>query len=373
MNSYSKIQVYISTLLFIVINVLFYFKYIGRVSPLIGVASILCYIVFIYFLFFFYKKKGKLFPSTFQILLLIVFAISSVITLFYIPKESLNVDRWEMIEIFWDSASNGIYPYGVHSPSGNYPGPMPFYFILCYPFYCLGEIGFTAIIGIFIWIFYIQKKKKNAIDLTILLLFSSLAMYWEIFSRSTVFFNSCLFFIWFTTLYNLDKKSTFLFYLSAVIGGLLFSTRNIFAIPLLIYGIYMLRNGMNFIKLLKWGVCFIVVFILTFMPFVILDWEQFFVMNPFIIQSSFLLPFRFVLIFLGASIIISFMCKNFKDVIFYSGIFLFILITGYVIYSLNRNGIESFFVAGADISYYIFCFPFFLEVIINNNNRYHDR
>ena len=50
MNSYSKIQVYISTLLFIVINVLFYFKYIGRVSPLIGVASILCYIVFIYFL-----------------------------------------------------------------------------------------------------------------------------------------------------------------------------------------------------------------------------------------------------------------------------------------------------------------------------------
>lgn len=365
LGGYSIVQIYTSIILFVVINILFYFKYMSRISPLVGVLSVMCYLVFMYFTFRFYKKRKNLFSSVFRIILLAVFAIGSIVTLFYIHKESLNVDRWEMIEIFWDSASKGIYPYGVHSPSGNYPGPMPFYFIFCYPFYLIGEIGLMPIVGIFIWLFHIYKKKRNSVDLTILLLLSSLAMYWEIFARSTVFFNSCLFVIWFTTLYNLDKKSTYSFYLSAIVGGLLFSTRNVFAIPLLIMGIYMLRCGMSFGRLLKWSGCFIVAFILTFIPFVVLDWTEFFVMNPFIIQSSFLLPLKFVLCFLGASVIIPFLCKQFKDVIFYSGVFLFVLITGYIIYCISVDGLQGYFYTGADISYYIFCFPFLLEVIVN--------
>ncbi len=367
---YSKSQKYIASILYLTINALFYFKYLYRISLIASLLSLAVYLIFSYIVFDkFYKYKlaisGKL-----LIVLIVGYTVCCGIVLAFIPKESLNVDRWEMIQVFWDAVSQNIYPYSAQGINGNYPGPMPFYFILSYPFYLIGEIGYMAITGVLLWLYYIYKKERKALFLMVLLLFSSLAIYWEIFARSTIFLNSCLFAFFIFSLKDLNKKTNGEFYLLAIIGGLLTSTRTVFAIVLILWGIYVLiHERMNFWKLTKWGLCFIISFILSFIPFIMMDPEAFKEMNPFITQSSVLMPFWLVLCFIGFSVLLGFFCKRFIDVIYYGGILLFLTITGHFIYAISENGIDGYLNAGADISYYIFCFPFLLKVIAYTNDR----
>lgn len=371
MNSRTKIQRFIAGCLFITINVLFYFKYLYRVSLATSLLGVGVYLVFMYFLYFLYRRKKLLFPTWMWIGLMGLFTIGSGVILHLISKESLNVDRWEMIQLFWDTASNGIYPYGVHSPGGNYPGPMPFYFILAYPFYKIGEIGWMTIIGLWITFAYIYKKLDlNNLAFVMLLLLSSLAMYWEIFARSTIYINSLLFAIYFFHLKDLPRRTGLDFYGWAVLGGILFSTRNVFALPLIIWGIYVcLNKEMTIMRLFKWGACFVITFIATFLPFYWMDPHTFMKLNPFITQGDVLMPFSYIIGFLALAFVFPLLCKKYSDIWFYSGLLLFMTITGHVIYALSDSGIDAYLTSGADISYYIFCYPFLLKTIVNKDEE----
>lgn len=369
MNSRAKIQQFVAGSLFITINALFYFKYLSRVSLATGFVAVGGYLAFLYLLYSLYRKRKLIFPDWAWIGFMGVFMVCSGLVLHFIPKESLNVDRWEMIQLFWDTASEGFYPYGVHSPGGNYPGPMPFYFLLAYPFYKIGEIGWMTVAGLWITLGYFNRKlDRNRLGLLMVLLVSSLAMYWEIFARSTIFINSLLFAIYFFNLKDLPRRSGFAFYGWALLGGILFSTRTVFALPLIIWGLYVcFRKEIGIVRLTRWGVCFIAAFAITFLPFYCMDPHTFMRLNPFITQGDVLLPFSFVLGFLGLAFVFPFFCKKYPDIWFYSGLLLFMTITGHVIYGLFDNGMESFFTNGADISYYLFCFPFLLETIVNRD------
>jgi len=364
MPTYSQTQKYVSAILYLTINALFYFKYLYRISLTASIVSVILYLAFSYFLLQRYYKNKPLQSDSLSFILIIGYTVLCGIVLYFIPKEGLNVDRWEMIQVFWDAVANNQYPYAAQGSNGNYPGPMPFYFILAYPFYWIGEIGFMALTGVLLWLYYTYTRERKSFAVMVLLLFSSLAIYWEIFARSTIFFNTCLFAFFIFSLKDLKKKSTTFFYLSAVIGGLLISTRNVFVIVLILWGIYiLLREKIEFSRLFKWGVCFILAFAATFIPFICMDPQAFLEMNPFIIQSSVLMPFGFVLFFIVLAFILSFRCRKFSDVIFYSGLILFLTITGHVVYALYESGIDAYLNAGADISYYIFCFPFLLKTI----------
>lgn len=365
-----KVQRFLAASLFVAINILFYFKYLYRVSFAVAIMSVVGYLVFLGALSCLYKKKKLVFPVWFWTFLLILLTVGSGIVLHLIPKESLNVDRWEMIQIFWDATSNGIYPYGVHGATGNYPGPMPFYFVLAYPFYRIGEIGWMTVVGIWITFFYFKKRlDSNNLGLSMLLVLSSLPLYWEIVARSTVFINSVLFALYFFSLRRLPDCTKWGFYGWALLGGVLFSTRNVFVLPLIIWGMYVyFKKRLGFIRLMKWGGCFILAFILTFVPFYCMDSHTFMRLNPFVIQGNVLLPFFWVACFVGVAFVIPFFCKRYSDVNFYSGILLFITITGHVICAFCDNGIDAYLRAGADISYYLFCFPFLLKSIVNEDN-----
>ena len=128
-------QHFISIALFITINILFYFKYMYRYSFPLAILSICLYGLFIYFSYGLYKKGKFVNSQIIGFIALVLVSIASGVVLHEVPKDSLRIDRWEMIQLFWDSALDGIYPYGVHSAKGNYPGPMPFYYIIAYPFY----------------------------------------------------------------------------------------------------------------------------------------------------------------------------------------------------------------------------------------------
>ncbi len=371
MNSRITIQRFVAGCLFITINALFYFKYLYRVSLTTGLVAKGGYITFICLLFFLYTKQKLVIPIWAWIGCMGLLTISSGFIFHFIPKESLSVDRWEMIQLFWDSVSNGIYPYGVHSPGGNYPGPMPFYFIMAYPFYKVGEVGWLTIGGLWLTLWYFQKRlDRNSLGLLMVLLLSSLAIYWEVFSRSTIYINSLLFGLYLFCLKDLPKRSGLSFYGWAFIGGILFSMRIVFALPLIIWGMYIcLRKEIDIVRLFKWGLCFIVAFVLTFLPFYCMDPYTFIRLNPFVTQGDVLLPFSYVVCFLGIAFVLPFFCKKYSDICFYSGLLLFMTISGHVVYGLYDNGIKSFLTNGADISYYLFCFPFLLETIVNKDEE----
>lgn len=365
-----KIQQFVAAFLFITINILFYFKYLYRVSFVVALMGVGGYLAFLGVLFYLYKKKKLVFPVWLWTMFLVLLTVGSGLVLYLIPKESLNVDRWEMIHIFLDALSNGVYPYSVHSATGNYPGPMPFYFVLAYPFYKIGEIGWMTVIGIWITFVYFKNRlDRNILGLLMLLVLSSLSLYWEIFARSTVFINSLLFAIYFFGLKKLPDRAGWTFYGWALLGGILFSTRNVFALPLIIWGIYVcIEKKVSIIRLVKWGGCFIMTFVLTFLPLYYMDPHTFMYLNPFVTQGDVLLPFSYVVCFTGLAFVFPFFCKRYSDVNFYSGILLFITITGHVIYALFDGGMDAYLTAGADISYYLFCFPFLLISIVNEDN-----
>lgn len=122
---------HISFVLFSLINILFAVKYFSRyTSYYVWMVAILC----IFHTLLFYKGKELLQfirrKDTFiGILWLVCFCIGCIFVWDKIPVESLNVDRWSVITSFWDQYFNGQYVYYAQSHLGNYPGPMPFYFI----------------------------------------------------------------------------------------------------------------------------------------------------------------------------------------------------------------------------------------------------
>ena len=189
MKSYSKFQNYLSLLMFITINILFYFKYLSKISIACGAITSVLYILFIIFLFKYKPTFGRKLVNVG----IITFIIATSSLLFFIPKEIFTADRWIIIDLFWDSVSNGLYPYAEKTSIGNYPGAMPFYFLLCYPFYCIREIGFITVISIALLAFHFKRKSVQSYSLFFILSISSLCIYWEIFSRSTILINAVLF------------------------------------------------------------------------------------------------------------------------------------------------------------------------------------
>lgn len=366
-----RIQKYIALFLFITINVLFYFKYFYRLSLVYALIAVGGYLCLNYIVFYLYKYSKLTFSVRFWTGVLILLTIGSGVVLHLMPKESLNVDRWEMIQIFWDAFLDGIYPYGVHSETGNYPGPMPIYFLLAYPFYKLDEIGWMTVTGIWIMFFYFKNSlDRNRLSLLMILLLSSLACYWEIFARSTIFINALLFAIYYFELLKERKKIGISFYGLAVLGGILFSTRTVFVLPLIIWGVFVcIQKHVEIMQLIKWGITFMLTFALTFLPLYYMDPETFIRLNPFVTQGDVLLPFYYVIGFMWMAFVFSFFCKKTSDLIFYSGLSLFLTISGHIVYALFDGGIKAYLTAGADISYYLFCVPFLLKTIVEKDNQ----
>ena len=360
MNSYTKVQYYLSLFMFITINIFFYFKYLSKISIACGTIASILYLLFI-FLFLKYKPtfKRKLINSG-----IAVFIVVASILLFFIPKELFTADRWLIIDLYWDSVFNGLYPYDQRTAIGNAPGAMPFYFLLCFPFYYINEIGFMTIISIILLSIYFYRKSLQRYSLFFILLVTSACIYWEIFSRSTLLINATLFTFFLFYLYSFRSFSTRKLIWSAIIGGFLFSMRNVFVLPLVVWGLYQLfQEKVSPRKVFLWGTVFLLSFALTFLPFITIYFDQFWEVNPFITQST-LVPSIFIFIFIILAIIGSFFCRNYNDVTFFSLLLLFGIVTVHVINSACQYGLEAvIFESKADISYYLFCIPYLLQIL----------
>lgn len=352
----------ISFLIFLFVNSLFSIKYLSRYTSKYIEISIL--IVSIYF--FFWIKKDRVanffkYLKIKNIYIVLIYIVLVSFVFYLIPKETLNVDRWGVIASFWDYYFNGKYVYFAKSFNGNYPGPMPFYFILALPFYLIGELGIFSFLGIFVFMFLMKNKKENNYSsIYFILIASSLFYVWEVCSRSNIFVNGVLILSSVVLFFKYYQKKFRLNALFGIIFGLLISTRNVFVIPYIITFLFALRTKIiDFKNLSIIAIIALLVFGILFLPFVWNHFDDFLEMNPFIIQSNYLMPFGYTLFFLLLAFTISFFIKVENDLYFFSGLILFLTILFYFAYVIVNNNFElAFFESKADISYFILCLPF---------------
>ncbi len=360
----------IAFFLFVFINFLFCLKYSSRITEFYILLSVILCLGFylLYSIRFSFQKLKNI--KLISLSLLFLFLATSCIGFYLVPVDSLQVDRWSVITSFWDTFFSGKYAYFAQSNVGNPPGPMPFYFILALPFYLIGELGLFSLCGIVI--FYLLMGYANVpkfLKLVALLFIMISPFYlWEVISRSNIFLNSSLVLL---ALLYFFKNKNFGFCKTLIIGlivGLLMSTRNVFAIPFLIAFLFALRkNIISFKKLIILGAVALLIFGVTFLPFVMGHFEEFKIMNPFLVQSTFLIPFQYTIGFIFLALIFGFVCKKSADVYFYCGLILFISILIYFLYHCFIIGFsEAYFGNVIDISYFIFSAPFFLFYVLNN-------
>lgn len=370
------IKINLSIFIFLFINFAFFVKYLSRVtSNYLLISSVL--ITFFYVIL---KFKNKIvIPKSSQkviiFLMFFLFLMGSGFVFYKIPVESLNVDRWSVITSFWDNFFRGEYVYFAKSTMGNPPGPMPFYYILALPFYCIGELGWYSVFGFFVFYFILiyTNKSYNIRLLFLILILISPFYLWEIMTRSNIFLNGCL--ILFSIIYllkSLEENYSRKILFNGIIIGLLLSTRNVFVIPYIIVFLFALKNSrIKILETVYIGILSVIVFALTFIPFVWNHLSDFKIMNPFIIQSGYLMPTEYSLFCVLISFGSFWFCKEKNDVYFFSGLLLFFPIVLHYLYQISLHGfVETFFNSRADVSYFILCIPFFVYyLVLNSTNK----
>lgn len=367
----TNFKIYTSLAILLIVNLMFSFKYLSRLTDYGLYVSI--FLVSLQFTVF--KLTSKISISdhskkniSFFFLFVLVCLIS--VSHFMIPLESLNVDRWSVISSFLTEFYNGNYPYYAKSHLGNYPGPMPVYFLIAAPFYIIGELSILSTLGYFLIILLFIKKVKQLANAEFLLfyLFTSLFLLWEITTRSNIFTYTFLTLLVLLEFSKLDTKNIIKFICVAVLTGLLLSTRSVYILPYIIFFLSsLLRKEIAFRLFVLFTSISIAAFAASFIPILWGYKDEFFVMNPFIIQSTFLIPKLYTLLFILISMMLSLFVKSIKDKVFYSGLSLFIAILIYSIYHLYNFGFqESLIESRVDISYFIFCVPFHIKFLMDH-------
>lgn len=367
-------SILIQIFLYLFVNVLFVLKYTQRTSiqPLIPPVLYVLFIIGLCLCFLtLSNKKNKLFKYiTFTAISLTVIFITFI--LIKIDPLSVRVDRWSAVTYFLDSLLKGEYPYAAstHVSSTNYPSPFPIWYLVNFPFYILGDTG-IGLIFFFLLIVFIFHKFSKSYKITflfLLFLILSPAYWWEVSVRSDSLSNAFLVFgiIIFYEWKKLSIDKNFL--LTIIICGLTASTRLSAIVPLALYFFP------SFLKInTKMKVVFIVstisLFVLTFLPFVLWDMNNwiFFKRNPFMSQTGVGNPVSLVIVII-LGIYISFKWRNLNQFFYVTAIFIFIFIMISQLSLIIVNGVnESVFTDSLyDISYLNLFLPYCIAYISNN-------
>lgn len=361
-------QILISTILYLLINVLFVDKYSARITEY-HYAVDLGYLVLGVALFFAIRwmmqnrKEGHY--KTLLIFGGIIYFILMRAVQYSIDPMTLQVDRWSAIHNFLYNLFHGIYPYAAQTHLGGYGSPFPVWQIIHIPFYLLGNVGLSFFV--FLWLFLIvvayYDSPKTAFICLLLIAFSPAAAY-EVAVRSdllTNFLGICTLCKW---LQHKQIKLNNHVLLLGIIAGLCASTRLATLIPLgLLYGYSFLQIGW------RKQCCFILTtlatFIVTFLPFLVWDFDQllFFRYNPFVLQTRQGSP---VILLLFATIAVGWAIYK-KDHLqhfsLHAGGLLSLLVVITFTYNMLSSGDYNLFSSAYDITYFNMAMPFYIYTI----------
>lgn len=288
-----------------------------------------------------------------------------------IPVET-RVGRLPALEQWLENLLNQKFPYNAPSlPSG-----FPFLFFLAMPFYFLGDLGYLEIVGFFgFWFTLILVTKSIKLIVFRLALLLLLPMfYYEILTRSELFTNMVLVIIaiFLSEKFLKPDQIDVKFISIAILFGLLLSTRLVVGLVYVIYILYVFKHHLLRGVIFS-GIIFLT-FILTLLPFVIWNSESFFQQGPFAIQSSYM-PTVGMIVFALLTIYVGWNVKCLHHVFFSAGATLFAIVLFSLLRMVKMVGFDqAIFASKFDISYFIFCVPFFIFSInsFTENDYDHD-
>lgn len=363
----------VQLLLYLVINLLFVFKYFPRYNINPYTASIV-YVAFIVFLSIIINKKiHKIADNTYKFLFfaIILIAVSLIIfSLLKIDPYSIRVDRWSALSFFWDGFFAGKYPYGVHTHTcnTNFASPFPFWHCVNLPFYLLGDVGYQLIfffilIGVAVYWFF--SSYKYAVVFLIFLLLSP-AYWWEVAVRSDGLSNSftvVFFVLWY---YRTKKSIDNNFLLIVLICGLFAATRFSALLPIALF-LFKDYVKLSIGRIVLFPLLILLVASIWFMPFIFWDTENwvFFKRNPFMSQTLNSDPYVFV-IMLVIGVFISLKWRKIDDYFAITSISLFLFMLFTQLMRMSKIEGSTFFGdAIVDISYFTLALPYCLLSITN--------
>ena len=352
------------------INALFAWKYVSRTDNSIYVmAAVLMGLLtpFVIFSIYYFRRKGlvHIILSSKITTILIVAAVVLISFFFFIrvPQESLRVDRYEMISLFWENLLSNKCPYCPRSTDTNIPGPFPFYFFGAFPFFLAGEIGLYSLTGFLLFTGVLIKAKHIRFDLKntlLLLLITSPAFIFEILCRSTNFLNSTFLLFCGLIISRTVFKNHKSVLITGILTGLALSTRSISFLVIALAFIYSFKKNIINPKATGIYATAAAVFLLTFLPVVMICKTTFFQYNPFSVQAS-LAPPLMLFAIAPVSCILAYRASRFSTLNAITGFTLFILITGYAVNFIIQRGFkDAIFSSAVDISYFSLALPFLL-------------
>ncbi|MDR2408085.1 MAG: hypothetical protein LBE13_08240 [Bacteroidales bacterium] len=295
----------IQIFLFLFVNTLFILKYVSRIEEEGVNALIILFIYILLFLSFLYLyiAKIKWMEEFYKIAfwsILVFLSVVIIALLISVDPYSVNVDRWSAVTFFLDGLFSGNYPYAVHTHMSetNFPSPFPVWYIINFPFYCLGDVGIGLIF--FLWLtafcvrYFFNSYEKSFLFL--FFLFISPAYWWEIVVRSDSLSNALLvfcFILWFSKKeYALSDKLG----LTILICGLLLTTRLSAILPVALF-LFKPWLKLSWKQKIIFPLAIITTVFLAFSPFIFWDTNTwiFFYRNPFISETSAGSPYVLIL------------------------------------------------------------------------------
>lgn len=317
-------------------------------------------------------KKFNLSFLTLGILIAIFFVMVNLI----IDPETLNVLRYKGLNTTISHTLNGDYPYSTFlDEGGDTTSNLPGLFYIGLPFYLLGDVGYLQVF-VFICLFGLLYKSKLSQSKKVILLFLLLlspAYWWEVLVKSDAVSN--LFLLGFFMIFWFQKYQKDYFRRPILLGvflALFALTRLIVAIPLFImFFVPFLNLGWN--QKLKFIASFLVAFILIAFPIFafVPSTEVLIEYNPLNNQTS-EAPW-----YLSASFLLMALLSSKKSqqlsTVFKSSV---ILVFGVVALRCLLNGFEEGFYRNIyeslfDISYFGLVIPFIFFYLFTRKNIMH--
>ena len=344
------------------INSLFLVKYSARfmhynllLPPLYIFCATLSILIF--------KKLEKVVtqsPFIYFSILSLLFVVLYLLILRSIDPLSVNVDRWSAITSFNNKLLSGGYPYLSRTHLNHQVSGFPGLFILSLPFQFLGDIGYLQLFSFlcFSLLVYTLPIKISEKVIILMLLGTSPIFLWEIAVRSELFSNITLFLLLIFACEILrTKKNIINMMLLGSFAGIIFSTRGILLIPVIIYFLkYFKRNEAKYFGVF-WSAS-VFIFLMTFAPFYFWDTNAFIQNNPIFLQSSYI-PKFLLFVVLAVSLFWGFKITQFDRFFLYTGYILFVIVSIVIILAISKNGLtQVLYHNGFDISYYQFSMPF---------------
>ncbi len=186
-----KYKLILAYSIILVINLLFGIKYLSRFSKYGFLLAFIILGVQISSIFFFNRRIPSKRMIKYISFLFFIFLLGiAIISHYYVSPQSLNVDRASVIGSFLTRLLDGKYPYFAKSQMGNYPGPMPVYFLIALPFQLIGELNILSTVGYFVFFLMLIMRPVRPKFSILILFVTSLFIYWEIATRSNIFTNS---------------------------------------------------------------------------------------------------------------------------------------------------------------------------------------